>query len=444
MTDPGAERPKSPWAFVPPLYFVQGLPYALVETATTTFFAAMQVPVASIGHWSSTVILPWSLKPLWSPVVDMVSTKRSWTVLMQMLVAAGLAFLAFAMTQSHVVLWCVAASATIALGSATHDVACDGWYLLALDDKDQARFVGVRSTAYRLARIFVTGGIVYLAGAFQDAREGPGESADASVLALGLGASQAWALAFSCAAIVYACFVAWCAYALPRPAADTPARERPETVSKAPFLQALSSYFAKPKIGAIIAFIVLYRFGESMLTRMASTFLKKPVVEGGLAFSEKDIGLLSGTIGVIALIVGGLLGGFVIARFGIKRSIWPMVIAMHAPNVLYAWAAFEHPGKLAVGAVIAIEQLGYGFGFAAYMVLLMVFSRGGRFATTHYAISTGFMAISAQLAGFVSGDIVEAAGFGWFFVIVVLCSIPGMLTLFFVPYEAHAPEPGRP
>lgn len=434
MADRSATKQRSPWAFVPPLYFVQGLPYALVETATTTFFAALQVPVAAIGHWSSTVILPWSLKPLWSPVVDLYSTKRTWTLLCQVLVAAGLAGLAYAMTQSHVVLWCTVASATIALASATHDVACDGWYLLALRGEDQARFVGVRSAAYRLARIFATGGIVYLAGAFQ-VRAIAEEGGALAFLALGLPRERAWGLAFLCAAVTYAILVAWCAFALPRVEANVPVRARGAAGSGIPFLSALRSYFAKPRILAILAFILLYRFGESMLTRMASAFLKLPLARGGLEFSEREIGIMSGTIGVAALVAGGLLGGFVIARFGLKRSIWPMVIAMHAPNVLYAWAAFEHPGRTAVGIVIAVEQLGYGFGFAAYMVVLMLVSRGGQFATTHYAISTGFMAISAQVAGFVSGDIVEAVGFGWFFVIVCLCSIPGMLTLFFVPLE---------
>ncbi len=437
-------RKKSPWVFVPVLYFVQGVPYFVVETATTTLFTALGVSLPEIGHRSSLLTLPWMLKPLWSPVVDLVATKRLWTLAMQLVVAAGIAFLAWALTRSDAVMWCVAACAWIAIASATHDVACDGYYLLALDDGDQAAFVGVRSACYRLARVFVTGGVVYLAGALQESRllASPGSG---PLLALGLDVQRAWMLAFACAASVYVLGFTWGLFALPRPGSGTRATRdalhaspvASHTMEMPPFLEALVSYFRKPRIAAILAFILLYRFGESMLTKMSAPFLLKSAEEGGMALTTADVGVFSGTFGVAALILGGVAGGWLIARVGLRRCLWPMVIAMHAPNVLYAWAAFVHPSKSALAAIIAVEQLGYGFGFAAYMVVLMVVSRGSRFATTHYAISTGFMALAALVAGFVSGDLAERLGFAWFFVVVCLAGIPGMLTLFFVPLEAE-------
>jgi PAT family beta-lactamase induction signal transducer AmpG len=417
MNRPITARKRSPWLFVPVLYFLQGIPYFFVDTVSTTLFKRLGVPIDSIGHWSSLLTLPWTLKPLWSPVVDLRARKRSWIVAAQILAVAGMALCARATTGSDAVAWCVIACAWIALCSATHDIACDGFYLLALDTRDQAAFVGVRSAAYRLARIFVTGGVVKLAGALETRySEVP----------------RAWMFALGAVAGVYAIGGVWNAWAMPRPAADGPVRKS-GAESAPPFVEALVSYFRGPRILAVLAFIVTFRFGESMLVKMSSPFLLSTAAEGGLDLTTEQVGDALGTIGALALVAGGVLGGFVIARAGLRRCLWPMVIAMHAPNLLYAWAAFTHPALGAVKIVIAVEQLGYGFGFSAYMVYLMHVSRGSRWPTTHYAISTGLMALSALVAGFISGDIVKLLGFAGFFVVVCLCSIPGMLTLIFIP-----------
>jgi PAT family beta-lactamase induction signal transducer AmpG len=420
MNEPESLRRRSPWAFVPVLYFLQGIPYFLVDTVSTTFFKRLDVPIDAIGHWSSLLTLPWTLKPLWSPLVDMRAKKRSWIVASQILVVAGMALLVRAIAGSDAIMWCTVCLAWIAIASATHDIACDGFYLLALDETRQAEFVGVRSAAYRLARIFTTGLVVKIAGALETHfREVP----------------RAWMLALGAGALVYALGVAWNARAMPHPAADGPVTAAGAARSP-PFLEALASYFRAPRIVPLVAFIVLYRFGESMLVKMSSPFLLSTPSEGGLGFSTEEVGDALGTVGALSLVAGGILGGFVIARLGLKRCLWPMVIAMHAPNLLYAWAAFTHPAHAAVVGVIAVEQLGYGFGFSAYMVVLMLISRASRWPTTHYAISTGLMGLSALFAGYISGDIVAAIGFGGFFVAVSVCAIPGMLTLFFLPLEA--------
>jgi PAT family beta-lactamase induction signal transducer AmpG len=427
MEEPLRARARGPWSFVPVLYFLQGIPYFFVDTVSTTLFKRLDVPIGAIGHWSSLLTLPWTLKPLWSPLVDLRAKKRSWIVASQILVIAGMAALARSVTGSDAVMWSLVCCAWIAIFSATHDIACDGFYLLALNERNQAAFVGVRSAAYRLARIFVTGGVVKLAGVLES-RYGE--------------VPRAWMLALGAGALVYATGVAWNALAMPRPLSDGPvsAEGRAEgstsSAARPAFVEALTSYFRSPRIGAVIAFIVLYRFGESMLVKMSSPFLLSKRAEGGLGLDTGDVGDALGTIGALALIVGGVLGGVVISRVGFKRCLWPMVIAMHAPNVLYAWAAFTQPSLGAVKAVIGVEQLGYGFGFSAYMVYLMLVSRGSRWPTTHYAISTGIMGLAAMVAGYVSGDLVEALGFRGFFVVVCLCSIPGMLTLFFIPIDA--------
>ncbi len=413
MTNRDRASRARPWLFVPPLYFLEGIPYFVVNTASTTFFAALRVPLAEIGHAASLLTLPWTLKPLWSPAVDLVSTRRAWTLAMQTLLVAAIASLAFAATRSDVVRWTVVACGVIATTSATHDVAADGFYLLALDRAAQAEFVGIRNACYRLGRIFATGAVTYLAGTIET---------------FAGGKAAAWAIAFSAAAAVYALGVVWCAFALPRPEAGV----RSERGIEGRFVEAIVSYFRQPRIAATLAFVLLYRFGESMLTTMTSPFLLAPAGEGGMALSTRDVGLFSGTWGVLALIGGGVAGGFWIARFGLRRSLWPMALSMHVPNLLYLWAAYARPGKAELAGVIAAEQLGYGFGFSAYMVFLMRVSQGGRYPTTHYAISTGIMGLSAMAAGYVSGEIATAIGFTGFFAVVCACAIPSLAPLLFV------------
>jgi PAT family beta-lactamase induction signal transducer AmpG len=414
MEEESAGPRKNPWLFVPPLYFLEGIPYFVVNTASTTFFAALRVPLAEIGHAASLLTLPWTLKPLWSPAVDLVATKRAWTLAMQTLLVAAIASLAFAATRSDVVRWTVVACGVIATTSATHDVAADGFYLLALDPAAQAEFVGIRNACYRLGRIFATGAVTYLAGTLETSARGK---------------AAAWAIAFVAAAAVYAAGLLWCAFALPRPerrrigAADD---------GKGRFVEAIVSYFRQPRIAAVLGFVLLYRFGESMLTTMTSPFLLAPAAEGGMALSTREVGIFSGTYGALALIGGGVAGGFWIARVGLRRSLWPMALSMHVPNLLYLWAAYARPGKAELAGVIAAEQLGYGFGFSAYMVFLMRVSQGGRYPTTHYAISTGIMGLSAMAAGYVSGEIAAAIGFTGFFAVVCACAIPSLVPLFFV------------
>jgi PAT family beta-lactamase induction signal transducer AmpG len=419
MTDDERAAKRSPWLFVPSLYFLQGIPYFVVQTASTTFFAALRVPLADIGHAASLLTFPWTLKPLWSPAVDLLSTKRSWALAMQTLLVAAIGALAFAATRSHVVLWTVVAAASIAVASATHDIAADGFYLLALDPPAQAAFVGVRNAFYRLGRIFVTGAVTYLAGALEE---------------FAGGKPAAWAIAFAAAGAVFAVGVVYCAATLPRPVGDRPGAGRPGT-ERGDFLEALVSYFRQPRIAAVLAFILLYRFGESMLTTMSTPFLLAARDEGGMALSTRDVGLLSGTVGVLALIVGGIVGGVWIARAGLRRCLWPMALSMHVPNLLYAWAAFTHPGQLGIAGVIAVEQLGYGFGFSAYMVVLMRVSQGRGYATTHYAVSTGIMGLSAMAASWISGEIAAKLGFAAFFVVVCACALPSLLPLLFLRIE---------
>jgi MFS transporter, PAT family, beta-lactamase induction signal transducer AmpG len=432
-----------PWVFIPLLYFMEGVPYVIITTLSVLMYNKMGIPNDQIGLWTSLIAFPWTLKMLWGPVVDMTLTKRKWILGTQALLLLGLAASVWAVGLPNFLAVTLAIFGVMAFLSATHDIAADGFYLLALDKQRQAFFVGVRSTFYRLATIFGTGMLVWLAGRFIAVTpdRAPRDGFSRFLQGIDTGAeglvrneiARAWMLALAFGALVYGVFFILNTVVLPRPAADGP--RKPEPGERVPWAKALATFFQQRRILWILAFILFYRFGESMIGKMSGPFLQHPVSKGGLAVPTDQIGIISGTIGVLALTLGGILGGFVIARYGIKRCLWPMVLSLNIPNLFYVWAAFAKPGIAAVTGLVAVDQFGYGFGFSAYMVYLMFVSQGSKYETSHYAVATGLMALGAMGAGILSGFLQVHLGYAWFFVTVCLLTIPGMITLFFIPLD---------
>lgn len=590
----GSER--NPWWFVPSLYFMQGVPVVVVQQLSVTMYKKMGVSNAEIGLWTSLIAWPWIAKMLWGPLVEHNGTRRGWIIATQALIILGLAVAAMTLQTSAFLALSLVTFFVIAFFSATHDIAADGFYLLAQNEKQQAAFVGIRSAFFRLAMIFCTGVLVGHAGELEKKMAIP----------------EAWTRTLFIATLVYGLLWAYGLFALPKPKSDskeqpvnvpivllrfgqivlmlvavillgrltvigasglnnvfskpvftksielTPlflpayeghpheviesragdlmeksdgkvdenaAIEQAEQLPK-PFIDgpplaapiqflgsiliiafacwstkrlfvgigmgpAAREYFARERIVPILAFILFYRFGESMLGKMSSPFLLDPQDKGGLGVDTQSVGVIIGTVGVLGLTIGGLLGGVIIARWGIKRVIWPMVLALNVPNLFYVWLAYAKPASplsehikadqlpfwnvaadgpvwtfadyLAyvpaqlynvgvilwqsvvdpVGQVIFIDQFGYGFGFSAYMVYLMFISQGSKHRTSNYAISTGLMALGAMIAGITSGYLQEfckaqyggSLSYYWFFIGVVICTIPGMITLFFIPMD---------
>ncbi|CAN1568376.1 ProP Permeases of the major facilitator superfamily [Fimbriimonadaceae bacterium] len=492
----------NPWGFVPSLYFLQGLPVVIVQSLSVTIYSTMGVPIEQIGLWTSLIAWPWTVKMLWGPLVDNTATKRAWILGMQALIIIALGLIAFAVTTPAFLPVTLAGFFLIAFLSATHDIAADGFYLLALQEDKQAFFVGVRSAFFRMAMIFGPGVLVIIAGRIAD-----------STTATRAQVATSWQIALLIGTVVYALGWLWHLKGLPRPVGDPP-RERfalaavllrfsqvllmlATLLVSVQFLvmwfnfaatrpidsvfwmvtgndntqnywqipvgvivvilgvlstrnmftnigmgPAAKEYFSQNRIVAILAFIFFYRFGESMIGKMNGPFLLATYQNGGLGVTTEMSGWLIGGVGVLALTVGGILGGTVISKYGIKSCIWPMVLSLNLPNIFYVWAAFTKPDLIGVAAVIAIDQYGYGFGFSAYMVYLMYLSQDSKFKTSHYAISTGLMALGAMLAGILSGYLLSAMmkedpkmGYAWFFVAVCLFTIPGMMTLFFIPMD---------
>lgn len=405
----------NPWLFVPSLFFLEGIPYFIVSTVSVTMFKRMGISNAEIGLWTSLITWPWILKMLWGPLVESTSTKRKWIVGTQILGIIAMLCVSLTITTANFLTPTLLVLTLLAFLSATHDIAADGFYLLALSPEDQAYFVGIRGTAYRLANVFCNGGLIYLAGTFESA---PGASIP-----------EAWRNVLIIAAGIYMFFVILGYRAMPKPRQDADKQE------SFPFKAAFAEYFSQSKLHIVLGFILLYRFGESMVGKMSNPFLIDTIEKGGMGMTTAEVGFITGVVGVVALTLGGIIGGMVIAKFGIKRSLWPMVLAMNVPNLLYIWAATVQPGKIWVTLIVGCDQFGYGFGFAAYMVYLMFITQDSKYPTAHYAISTGLMALGAMTAGITSGYVQQNTGYAGFFLATLVFAAPGVMLLPFLPLD---------
>ena len=418
MTDSSIR--KNPWRWIPTLYFGQGIPYVVVMTLSVIMYKNLGLSNTDIALYTSWLYLPWVIKPLWSPVVDMFRTKRFWIVTLQFIIGAALALVALTIPTAHFFQITLAVFWLMAFSSATHDIAADGFYMLALPQHEQAAFVGVRSTFYRIAMIAGQGGLVFLAGKISEQTG---------------NVSLAWSIIFFILAGMFFLLFIYHRLVLPVPASDQPLLRDGESDVVAGFVSTFTAFFKRPDIFIILAFLLLFRFGEAQALKLAAPFLLDPAIKGGLGLTTSQVGLVYGTIGVIALTLGGLLGGYAISRHGLKRWIWPMLLSVHLPNLAFVFLAYALPDNIVVIATaIAIEQFGYGFGFAAYL-LFMIMVADGAHKTAHYAICTGFMALGMMLPGMASGWIQEQLGYQHFFVWVCIATLPSLLVTAFVKID---------
>jgi len=412
---------RNPWLWIPTLYLAEGLPNVLVASVSVVFYKNLGVSNAAIAFYTGWLYLPWVIKPLWGPVVDLLKTRRQWIWATQFLLGAGLAGVALTIPAPHFFQLTLAFFWLLSFSSATHDIAADGFYMLATTEREQSFFVGIRSMAYRVATILAQGELVSLAGTIHE-RTG--------------NYVFAWSMAFALVAGIFLCFGVYHWFILPRPPADQSKGFASPKNFFAEFFKTFGSFFQKPKIVALLLFLLLYRLGEAQLVKMVQLFLLDPRASGGLGLTDQQLGLIYGKAGIIALILGGLLGGFVVARHGLKFWLWPMLLAIHLPDAVFIWLAYVQPENLfAIGAGVAVEQFGYGFGFTAFMLYMIRIARGEH-QTAHYAICTGFMALGMMLPGMWSGWLQEQLGYQHFFVWVILATIPSFIVATKIPLEA--------
>lgn len=446
--DNGASASKShPWAWVPSLYFAEGIPYFVVNVISVTLFKRLGMSNGDLALYTSLLYLPWVIKPLWSPVVDVFKSKRWWILVMQAIITVSFALLALSVSPDvfglSLVIFYV-----IAFASATHDIAADGFYMLALGEQEQSLFVGIRSTFYRISSVFGQGVIVVVAGLLEE-RMG--------------SIPSAWKVTLLLCGALFALLTLWHCRSLPkverslagghdsdRKAADAGTMEAkaadkmPEPCAPAGGKPAVhrggwgdmwrvwKTFFMKDGVWIALAFMLLYRLPEALSVKMLTPFLLDPPEAGGLGLSTAQSGLVYGTAGVIALTIGGILGGVYAARKGLRKSMWIMALSLALPCAVYLFLALVQPERMwIVYACVVLDQFGYGFGFTAYMLYMMKFAEG-EFVTSHYAICTAFMALSMMIPGLFAGWMQEALGYVGFFIIVMICCFATVFVTLFV------------
>ena len=398
----------SPWAWIPTLYFAQGLPYVAVMTISVIMYKRLGISNAELAFYTGWLNLPWVIKPLWSPFIDLIKTKRWWITCMQLLIGAGLAGIAFTIPTDYFFQLTLAVFWLMAFSSATHDIAADGFYMLGLSSHEQALFVGIRSTFYRIATIAGQGLLIMLAGHLEKTTN---------------NIPFSWSITFMVLAGLFLALWGWHQFILPHPDSDKAAREVSASTLLKEFGATFVSFFRKKQAGIAILFMLLYRLPEAHLGKMSIPFLIDPVSEGGLGLTTEQIGFVQGTVGIIGLTLGGILGGIAVSRHGLKRWLWPMVWAISLPDIVYVYLSYVQPTSLMlVNTCVFIEQFGYGFGFTAYMLYLIYFA-DGEHKTAHYAICTAFMALGMMIPGMAAGWLQEVMGYQGFFIWIMVCTL---------------------
>lgn len=400
-------RTRSPWAWVPSLYFAEGLPYVAVMIISLVMYKRMGISNTEVALYTSWLNLPWVIKPLWSPFIDIIKTKRYWITSMQLLIGAGLAGIAFTIPTDSFLQTTLAIFWLMAFSSATHDIAADGFYMIGLSQHEQALFVGIRSTFYRLATITGQGGLIMLAGYL--------ESSSGNI-------SRAWSITFYIMSGLFIGLWLYHRYILPRPSSDIKISNNNSEGILSSFIGTFRSFFKKEQAVTAILFMLLYRLPEAQLAKMGIPFLLDPLEKGGMGMATEQIGFTQGTVGVIGLTIGGILGGIAVSRHGLKKWLWPMVWAISLPDIVYVYLSFfQHSSLTVINLCIFIEQFGYGFGFTAYMLYMIYFSQGES-KTAHYAICTAFMALGMMLPGMIAGWLQETMGYRMFFIWIMVCT----------------------
>ncbi len=398
---------RNPWAWIPTLYFAQGLPYVAVMTLSVIMYKRLGISNTDIALYTGWLYLPWVIKPVWSPFIDIISTKRRWTLMMQWTLAASLAGIAFTIPTEMFFQLTLAVFWIVGFTSATHDIAADGFYMLALTEHQQSFYVGIRSTFYRIATVAGQGALVILAGSI--------ETCTGDI-------PFAWSVAFGVLSVFFLMVSLYHGWALPRPVADS-ARDSSRSAHDVfrEFVDTFRSFFRKKQIWAAVAFMLLYRLPEAQLVKLINPFLLDPVSEGGLGLSTKVVGFVYGTIGIIGLTSGGIVGGIMAARGGLRRWLKPMAWSMSLTCLTFVYLSYAtEPSLLTINICVFVEQFGYGFGFTAYMLYLIYFSEG-RHRTAHYSICTGFMALGMMLPGMAAGWLQETIGYRYFFIWTIVC-----------------------
>lgn len=407
----------SPQFWVPTVYFAMGLPFVALSTVSVLLFSDMAVSNTQIAFWTSLIMLPWTLKPLWSPLLEIFRTKKFFVVATQLVTSIAFALVALSLPLPSFFAYAIALMGVIAFSGATHDVAGDGVYMSELSITLQAKYIGWQGAFYNVAKILASGGLVYFAGFLKESMD----------------AVHAWMVIMGISSAIMALLAFYHIRMLP---AGSSAVQKQSTASSMKTLwDVLRSFFTKKHIVWYICFIILYRFAEGFVMKIVPLFLKAPVANGGLGLDVKDIGLIYGTYGAAAFIVGSVLAGYYISSFGLRKVLFSLCCSFNIPFVVYWLLALYQPSSLlTIGAAVVFEYLGYGFGFVGLMLFMMQQVARGPHQMAHYAFASGIMNLGVMIPGMMSGWLSDVLGYHDFFIWVLVATIPAFLVTWLVPF----------
>mgnify|MGYP000355151943 FL=1 len=435
--EPNIQNRRSPISWVPTLYFAMGMPFVVLNMVCTLMFKGLDVSDAQIAFWTSIIMFPWTLKPLWSPLLEIYKTKKFFVIFTQIATGCIFGLVALALHLPNFFAVCIALLAIIAFSGATHDVAADGVYMASLSKDDQARYIGWQGAFYNIAKIAATGGLVYLAGMLIETYTGDvtGLSAAAAAAAKHNGSVMAWTIIMAVIGGIMVVLGIYNAKFVPSEV-NNDAEERPgfkETMVE--LGNVFVDLFRKRHILYYIFFIILYRFAEGFVMKIVPLFLKADRADQGLGLSEKEIGLCYGTFGAAAFVIGSILAGYYVAHRGLQKSLFSLCCVFNLPFVAYTLLAVYQPESLVlIGGGIVLEYFGYGFGFVGLTLFMMQQIAPGKHQMAHYAFASGIMNLGVMLPGMLSGYVSDWLGYRHFFIFVLFCTIPAFLITWFVPF----------
>lgn len=429
---------RSPISWVPSLYFAMGMPFVVLNMVCTLMFKGLEVSDAQIAFWTSLIMFPWTLKPLWSPLLELYKTKKFFVIVTQISTGCLFGLLAIALHLPDFFAISIAILAIIAFSGATHDVAADGVYMSTLSNEDQAKYIGWQGAFYNIAKIAATGGLVYLAGSLITYFTGDisGLSEKEAATASHHGTVMAWMTIMFIIGGIMLILGIYHIKMLPSGSSNA------DTGDKGTFKDQMSElgsvfkdFFQKPHIVYYIFFIILYRFAEGFVMKIVPLFLKAPRAEEGLGLTEQQIGIIYGTFGAAAFVIGSILAGYYIAHRGLKKSLFTLCCVFNIPFIAYVFLAIYQPESTnLIGLGIVMEYFGYGFGFVGLTLFMMQQIAPGKHQMAHYAFASGIMNLGVMLPGMISGYVSDALGYKYFFIFVMICTIPAFLITWFVPF----------
>lgn len=435
--EPNKTNGRSPISWVPTLYFAMGMPFVVLNMVCVLMFKGLDVSDAQIALWTSIIMFPWTLKPLWSPLLEMYKTKKFFVIVTQIATGCIFGLIALALHLPDFFAVCIALLSVIALSGATHDVAADGVYMASLSKDDQARYIGWQGAFYNIAKIAATGGLVMLAGVLIKHFTGDVSTLDAAAAAVAKrqGTVMAWTVIMAVIGVIMVLLGLYNAKFVPADRRDT-STERPglkETMVE--LCNVFVDLFRKRHIIYYILFIILYRFAEGFVMKIVPLFLKADRANQGLGLSEEQIGLCYGTFGAAAFVIGSILAGYYVAHRGLQKSLFSLCCVFNLPFIAYTLLAIYQPESLwLIGGGIVLEYFGYGFGFVGLTLFMMQQIAPGKHQMAHYAFASGIMNLGVMLPGMLSGYVSDWLGYRDFFIFVLVCTIPAFLITWFVPF----------